>query len=584
MRLSPGNTITRPFADGGSSNAVSFLKLLKRVVVKLDSWRKESSDIFLGSGDSEEGALAQTAPALRTAVQALCQTLYGHLATREAALSRSIDPTARLEASTLRLLTYDIIERPHAGLSADNRASVPIDISETMKRILDGMVANREVGAAWVLAGELFANNIPPSDDATANLRGYWKLGADFRSISKTIWESCFKPVIQDEESKHEIEMFIAEPYVFDSSHWMLSMLPLNMKEFWPTRDCLGTSVLHVLLYELGQMRRDKGITQEPTELAKEIASHCREHDLADRSGRSAIHIATQNNLPDVVQALMDEGISPNSETRLGRTALHFAAALGYSKVCESLINRADGEDVNYADKYGRTPLHYACRLGKIDVIKILLRHSDILVNQQDRQDETPLMAALLSERARTASGQTRSRHGNDVRGLGGVPRLLARMETCAYKVFFRNPRVDFSLQNKRGKTALHVAVLQNNFEAVEDLVPYCAKFINTTDIKGRTALCCAAKQNAEEDIVKSLLKVPGIDSMLTDYRGESPLSYAMSHNNHRVASQLNAHISSASLAVNPVYWDEFQQNTSRSFVPGGVPWQTYNWPPQPSR
>lgn len=43
----------------------------------------------------------------------------------------------------------------------------------------------------------------------------------------------------------------------------------------------------------------------------------------------------------------------------------------------------------------------YACRLGHVEVVKVLLRHPRIVVNQQDQDGDTPLMAALRSERTR---------------------------------------------------------------------------------------------------------------------------------------------------------------------------------------
>src|SRR4051812_13573978 len=159
-----------------NSNAVSFVKLLKKVVVKFDSWREEFSGIFLGFGDSEEGVLAQIAPALRNAAQTICRTLLGHLAARESALSRSDDPAAKLEASVLRLLTYDIVERPHSGLGADNLCSTPFVVDAAMKRRLEIMITNGEIGAALLLQGELFATNRHPSDVVPANMLGYWRL------------------------------------------------------------------------------------------------------------------------------------------------------------------------------------------------------------------------------------------------------------------------------------------------------------------------------------------------------------------------------------------------------------------------
>lgn len=553
------------------------MKLLKKVVVKFDSWREEFSGIFLGfGGGSEEGVLAQIAPALRNAVQTICLTLLGHLAARESVLSWSDDPAANLEASALRLLTYDIVERPHAGLGADNHCSTPFVVDAGMKRKLEMMITNGEIGAALLLEGELFANNRHPSDDVPANMLEYWRLCKQFGVTAKALWENCFKPTIQDQTQKRGIEMFVGEPYVFDNSRWMAPLI--DMETHWPVQDCLGTSVLHVLLHDLGQRRRE-GVTPE---LARKVAFHCqrREHNIimnpADRCGRSVIHIAAQNNLPTVVQALVDVGIDPDSQTHSGRTALHFAAALGYFAVCRILVNHT--KDRAYVDKYGRTPLHYACRMGHVDIVKLLLhlsglhpgQHPGIFANQQDKGGNTPLMAALLSKRRRHPSGKNGSELVCDLWGTGGVSRLPIRREANAYEELIRPPMVDimnFSLQNNRGETALHMAVLQDNYEAVQNLSPLCASSINFTDSQGRTALCCAAKYSTDERIVKCLLDVIGIDYNVPDNQGNTPLLYASSNSNRGIAWLLNNHANCANMD-NRAPWDAYMEQRAYRLNP----------------
>jgi len=509
------------------------------------------------------------APALRDAVHSLSHTLHGYAAARTTALSSCTEQSARLEASALRAFAYHIIERPHSGPGADNYPSTSsvIQVDESVRKTLDSMISNGEIGAALLFYGESFANNTHPSGDVKKNLCQYWALCHQFHTIARSLWDNRLKSTISSDIQRRGIEMFVKVPYVFDNSRWMAMLT--DMEAYWPIRDCLGTSVLHVLLQELGRKKSLEG-AHESSNFSKRIASHCQrpDQDPMDRSGRSAIHIAAQHNLPDVVQALIDVGINGDRRTRSRRTALHFAAALGHSDVCGVLVQHS--KDVNSVDRYARTPLHYACRLGHVEVVRILLRRRDILVNQKDEGGDTPLMAALRSEQLRRPSGQESQDHsfpwemGSPWRSLALSTQTGSR--TSPYKEFVRHLGVDFNLTNGRSETALHIAVLQNNYEAVEELAFRCVASINTKDIDGRTALCCAAQRGLDERIVQILLSVAGVDSGLPDLHGKTPLDYAsLPGKNFKIHSLLNARENFADFAGAGVTADAFRENLFRS-------------------
>ncbi|KXX75851.1 Ankyrin repeat and death domain-containing protein 1A [Madurella mycetomatis] len=521
------------------SNAVSFVKVLKRALVKLDSSRREFADIFRGFGDLEEGSSPRAILALRRAVQALCQNLLCSIAAGPVTPSGQAGEKANLEVSMLRLFGNDIIERPHAGCDDSDHTSTPFVVDASIKRIIDSMTSNVEIGAALLFQDEAFANNRCPSEDFEADLRGYWSLCSQFSSIVRGLWKNYLRSAVQDEVGRQIVDMFVEGPYIsyiFDNSHWMTKLF--NMDSYWAIQDCLGTSVLHVLLRELGEWRL-KGGNYEPPGLAKRIASHCKRpgNDPVDRSGRSAIHIAAQHNLSDVVQALIDIGISPDSYTGARSSAMHFAAALGHSEVCAVLIHYA--KDINFLDKYDRTALDYASRLGYSDVIRVLLYRGDIVVNRRGQGGDTPLMAALRSEQLRREQSWRNDR---------GTWSAKPGSRTDAYKEFLRHSGVDFNVVNERRETALHIAVLQSDLEAVKDLAWKCAASINARDIEGRTALCCAV-QNDSVEIFQTLLQVPGIDTNLPDGQGKTPMDHALSNGNIYIYNRLHGRVNRELLA-----------------------------------
>ena len=74
------------------------------------------------------------------------------------------------------------------------------------------------------------------------------------------------------------------------------------------------------------------------------------------------------------VAALLDAGISVNTATKYGVSALGFAAERGHFEVVRLLVER--GADVTIADSfYGSRPLDFALRGGRLDIALYLLEH-----------------------------------------------------------------------------------------------------------------------------------------------------------------------------------------------------------------
>lgn len=99
---------------------------------------------------------------------------------------------------------------------------------------------------------------------------------------------------------------------------------------------------------------------------------------------------------PALVATLLRQHAEVDAADFHGRSPLHIASKLGYSRVALALLKA--GADPNAPDEDGRTPLHYAASKGRRLVIATLLDFGGRLT-AVDRELDTPLHCATREER-----------------------------------------------------------------------------------------------------------------------------------------------------------------------------------------
>jgi len=101
-------------------------------------------------------------------------------------------------------------------------------------------------------------------------------------------------------------------------------------------------------------------------------------------SEESLLHMAVKAGSFELVEALLvKEGIRPNLQDGHGKTILHLALEEPLHAMLALILSKAQGLDVNIADRKGRTPLITAVKKQNTEGLRIFLAHPGVAVNVQ---------------------------------------------------------------------------------------------------------------------------------------------------------------------------------------------------------
>lgn len=245
-----------------------------------------------------------------------------------------------------------------------------------------------------------------------------------------------------------------------------------------------------------------------PVELLKAFIAHGANIDAENDSSLRPLQSACSWSEPELVEILLDSGISDINDSDVdGLTALHAAASAG-SAACVRLPISHNANMI-LESKDGRSALHIAAQNGHKDTIEALIE-SGANLNDGDRHGRTPLWFACNGASKDTAAV------------------LLAALKP-------RFPISEINRPSQRGHTPFRMAATHGLREICEDLINTTAAagldvnaMIDLQDTcKGFTALHRAAWRG-EISCVRLLLQ-HGADATLKDFAGDTAIILATS-------------------------------------------------------
>ncbi len=172
----------------------------------------------------------------------------------------------------------------------------------------------------------------------------------------------------------------------------------------------------------------------------------------------------------------------------------------GLAKTVQALMDSAH-LSVNAFDAAGCAPLHLAVEHNQVEIVRLLLNNEKIQVNVQDADGSTPLLRAAA-------------------RGHAACMRELLNYAPV------NGQKLDVNLMNKRHRTPLMVAVLNNRLPCVHLLLSAEGVEVNCKSVNQRTPLSVAAGQGLLP-CIHALLSSEKVDVNTRDRYGMTPLMHA---------------------------------------------------------
>ncbi|XP_069106122.1 E3 ubiquitin-protein ligase MIB2-like [Argopecten irradians] len=190
--------------------------------------------------------------------------------------------------------------------------------------------------------------------------------------------------------------------------------------------------------------------------------------ELTGDQGSTPLLAAVVGKQISTVMILLDAGANVNFANPKGRTALHISSKAGQHEIVTTLIDRKC--DVNPQDILGNTPLHDAIFEDHDEVIDLLVRHSGLDLQKQNKRGMNVLHWASYHDRPYAAD-----------KIIGQCKRLT-------------------DVQKEDGFAALHIAAVNNNIKVASHLLVKVSPLYLSTLKWLPTSLSRWAEVNAQDD------------------------------------------------------------------------------------
>eukprot|EP01083_Nonionella_stella_P140837 432754_1 len=267
--------------------------------------------------------------------------------------------------------------------------------------------------------------------------------------------------------------------------------------------------------------------------------------------GMSALHMAAQAGYDKIVELLIKYGIEIDATTEDGVTALFNAVEKGHLKVVQCLLDH--NAEANLSSRDNESPLIQACHRGHDGIVNLLLKASNIKINQKRKTDGATALFVACREGATQCvrhllsnnllfinESKTNGRSPLFIASFFGhneIVDLLINHSHRMTKQRMNHGILDVNQCDSKGFTPLFVAA-QNGHTKIVTLLLRNAADVNQSEQRGHTPLWISSLRG-HVDVVRVLLDHSSIDIDYKDLSGVTPLWAACQNNNSEVVELL---------------------------------------------
>ncbi|KAM6895256.1 ankyrin repeat domain-containing protein 16 [Xenentodon cancila] len=231
--------------------------------------------------------------------------------------------------------------------------------------------------------------------------------------------------------------------------------------------------------------------TRKNVDVIEELLCHGANPTLRNKDGWNCFHIACREGDPDVVEHLLLA--APDiwrTESRTRRTPLHTAAMHGCQEVIGILLDRC-AYTPDSRDSCGVTPFMDAVRNGHISAARLLLEKHQASPVAADALGAQPVHQVAVTGQEEALRFLVRdlgvdvNQRATDIQ-LTALHYAAKEGHTSVIKTLVGELGADLHVQDKKGRTALHMSSIGQHAEAVRTLLLLGLK--DSEDASGTTA------------------------------------------------------------------------------------------------
>eukprot|EP01028_Stygiella_incarcerata_P006903 TRINITY_DN2808_c0_g1_i5.p1 TRINITY_DN2808_c0_g1~~TRINITY_DN2808_c0_g1_i5.p1 ORF type:complete len:1126 (+),score=248.76 TRINITY_DN2808_c0_g1_i5:182-3559(+) len=278
------------------------------------------------------------------------------------------------------------------------------------------------------------------------------------------------------------------------------------------------------------------------TEIAAYLLKNGTNVEHVNKKGKTLLHVACEQNMPPLVEWLLDHGLLPEMTDVDGNTPMILAAATGNLQLVEQ-FESISADQWTTQNHSGSTAAHEAAKRNHANILAFLVKKG-VDIDRVNSNGCTPLMLACAHghhQSVQILSHFTKEIDKKDTRGRSAAHFAVhcSRDDESCARMLTRliEKGIDIDACESNGQTPLHIVVSRTFYNAAR-ILSSTSTHIGTRDADGFTPLHIAVSKGNRE-MLHVLLDSPSGNPHVLTNSDESLLYMAIKYGCNEIAQYL---------------------------------------------